>query len=81
MPITGTKKPKKVFSKVFSENDDSQWVYQSARGVQLAPGKAGYMTNIRPGGAVTVDLAVGNDLIAIEDLDNFKPAVFPNQQI
>lgn len=62
-------------SLITKKADESQWVYQSSRCFQLSPDEAGFMTQIRPGGAATVDQSFGNDLFVVSDLNDFESAI------
>lgn len=57
---------RQLASQVPCSPPEQQWVYQSARCFQLGPGEIGFMTQIRPGGAGTVDLSFGNDLLVAD---------------
>jgi len=74
MTLSSIAKGKKILGHVPSSPIDQQWVYQSSRCFQLSSTKVGLMTNIRPGGAATVDLAVGNDLFVIDSFTDIEAA-------
>jgi hypothetical protein len=61
----------RAFSSVPDSPEGQQWVYQSSRPFQLSATEIGFMTQIRPGGAGTVDLSFGNDLLVTSDLNEF----------
>jgi len=69
--LTRVTKGRRIFGPVPDSPKDQQWVYQSSRAFQLSASEVGFMTQIRPGGAGTVDLSFGNDLLVVSDLDDF----------